>query len=476
MLFLETTVFLLGTGLDSQHVADLVCMLHVVVQRRWVFLHTQRFKSMGNVRTVEEKTMYLMTNKREHVADEEHKEPQTIRSKRKRKPRKDSVTFEKSFLLFSQLYNKLGQSELEPQEASRFFWESQRDVIPSQRRLHFRNMDDADVDFLRLTGTYNQCRIGNVRNKSSNEKSASNHARWMRISPEKRQMNWMECAALHALMKELNDVAEQNHLAPLRFKPVPDGLYQTDVLMQRADTLTPHLWSALQFKSCTFKSTGQMKFGGTSGYNVPLICLAMDFEKLQIMEHLLFTQPLEVDGASIHHGKISGNPQVQAAKTTTIALYEFLANIPSVQQFEREHWLFAPKQAAPTLARGLEVQRFCEKILGEEVESPWQQNQAVDAYILLDDVKLGLSFKTATKRTKTYCSFVVGFAPNKEELHVVIVGFRDENCIVSLGVMKATSVDWTRKTYSWSNLKPFKGILGITNGEQLRCVLRQVMQ
>lgn len=383
------------------------------------------------------------------------------------------ISFERAYLLFASVYNRHGFSELEPAETARIYWDTQT-TRTGNRKLRFRRV--GKQQWL-LTGAYRCCRSGNTRNRTPEEKSESSRASKLLIPIGERQTNHLESDAIIALMSELSEVAVRQKRPHLRWQAVPDGL-KADVLVQQGDTCTPHLWTAIQVKSCTGKQEGLMEFGKTAGYKMPLLCLAVNGDT--ISERLLFKTELPIDQnwIVIRHGKPSGNPLTESAKTTSDAIYEFLAGIPTSAQCNREYWVYDSAQSSPFTFRGLEVQRFCESLLGCQVESPWEQNTAVDAYINVDKVRIAVSFKTATYKPRGLGSyyFPLKAATNHHEVNVVIVGFRANEHVVSLGIMPASAVNWNLATYCWGNVKKFHGELNITTGVQLRSAVRRILQ
>lgn len=380
-------------------------------------------------------------------------------SKRKRP---EPVPLERAYQLMSPIYNRPGYSELEPLEASRKFWEQQNTKPQSWRRLRFRLIGEQTW---KPTGQYCSCKAGDSRNMTPDEKAAIHRAVMLNVPKAERQRNNFEADAIQALIVALKDITDRGGPS-LTWKTLPDGL-KADVLVQRNDTKTPELWTAVQIKS-GIRTGGRTQFVRTAGYKFAVICISV--VRGAIKELLLFKNTLSHNSVHITSDHPSADPDVEAAKTTTEGILEYLFSVPTSEQKLRNDWVYGPGQTASKAARGLQVQEFVEKLLGEEVISPWEQNTATDAIIAGNNV----SFKSATPNRKGYL-FPLSAAPDHEKVKVVIVGFRDQyDQIASLGVLSASVIPWkTLKYYCWGPKKTFDGTLNITTKDQLLAALRK---
>ena len=378
--------------------------------------------------------------------------------------KRNFVKIEDAYNVFSPLYNKVNFSELEPLETARLYWEEQVLTMSTRRHLRYRRLGEA---CWRTTGTYSDCLNGKTCNKTPEEAKAKMKASHLLIPPELRQQHYLEERAFRAAREELDLHADYIGKPRLRWLSLPDGL-KADGLVQMSDTTNPNLWTAVQIKSSSHAR--KFAFNRTAGYSMPLLCLA--FHGAKIQEWLLFDYPLERKTITVTLGCKSQHVDVERAKTTVAHVYEFLTQFPAVNQRKRDYWVFDRSQTSDHIFRGLEVQSYCEKLLGSWVESPWAQGMAIDAYITLDGVRIAISFKSATPQ-KAHYSFGLGVAPNHKEVQVFIVGFRENDRVTSLGVMAASAIDWAKTAYCWSTRKPFAGIVNIRTGDQLREALRK---
>ena len=381
----------------------------------------------------------------------------------------EPVTFELTWELLAPIYNRPGVSELEPMETARTYWNEQKKRKPTDRHLRFRKI--GDLEWI-PTGCYSHCKKGISRNLTYAENVEIHQVAAQRSPAARAQKNHIEAKAIAALKFELDQISKHRGENGLRWKPVSDGL-KADVLVQRINTATPGLWTALQIKSCTHRDEGRMIFMNTSGYLMPMLCLSLKQDK--IVEHLLFPDTIDRKNVSVTHDTPSRDPKVQAAKTTAELIYDFLCRIPSEMQRERDFWVYGAGQASPMCARGMEVQRFCEILLEHEVDSPWEQHTAVDAIITHGTDRVGLSFKTATCAGQGH-KFELGAAPQRDKVRAFIVGFRENNRVVSLGVMSIDQINWDLHSYFWSPDKQFGGILNITTGLELRNALDEILK
>lgn len=408
----------------------------------------------------------------DHITNKASEEEQTKNNLKQngnsKRTRNAPVRFDDAYAAFGIVYNRRGYSELEHYAISRRYWDQQAPKHPSARHLLFRLVDDTKWS---KTSTYSSCRNGGNRNQTIEEWSRNIRAAKLLIPEEERQKHWVEAASLTALRLELEEFAQFYGLVPLRFKSVPDTL-KADVLVQQGRTKTPSLWTALQIKSCVYKYDGSMMFGETTGYSMPVLCLAWDKDRNKVMQRLLFPETMIRNSVSIVHDKISRDSDVQAAKISVQEIYMFLVRISAAHQRDRAYWVYGDGQAPPLAAQGLEVQLFCERLLGHEVVSPWEQNMAVDGFVFLYGDSIAVSFKTATRNGDEY-QFALNAAPQHEKVQAIVVGFRD-GPVVSLGVMSASEIEWDKTNYHWGPAKPFKGVLNVTTGVQLRAALRYV--
>lgn len=389
-----------------------------------------------------------------------------------KRKRGETITFDQAYAVFSSIYNRSGYSELQCRESAREHWQEQHQALvrPSERKLLWRRLGQQ----WKPTITYSNCRKGGTKNLTHRERAEINRATKLLMPPDERQVIHVEEEAITALRQELLVAAERLGLPSLRWKSMPTGL-KADVLVQRADTATPDLWTALQIKSCTHKSKGQMMFTKTAAYEIPLLCLSID--EGNIAERLLFKTVIRRKAVYIHHGKRSRDSEVEAAKTTSSQVLRFIAGIPSAEQRTRNEWVYGPGQCNATVAIWLEVQNYCEALLGEELKAPSAQGTPVHAYASIDGKRVAISFKMATPRGP---GFQINLGATKhDKVDVFVVGFRDASDKVAyLGVVRATSIACTKKfgSYYWSSTTPFAGILDITTGEQLRAALRSELK
>lgn len=378
--------------------------------------------------------------------------------------RPPSVVFDAAHEMFLKVYNRPGYSELQSRDDSKLYWDAQADVKPSERHLMYRKIG---TDKWKRTGVYYSCKKGLTKNRTPAEAAQSHRDAALRTPPELRQTHFLEERAIQAMIMALSEYCDQNRLPKLEWLFVPDGLKNADVLC-RLPRAPPGLYIALQFKSATHKDTGSIMFAGTDSYSVPMLCVTL--KGYEIQEVLLFREAINLTSVSIVHGKPSENPVVQAARRTTIAqVYAFLAEFPVANMKTRDYWVFDKFQSAYKRWLGLLVEKFVEDLMGQWVQSPSGQNKAVDGFV----GQTAVSFKTATRPHKMHFAFKLGSADDHDAVDVFIVGFRDGERVVSLGVLPVSAVDWTKTQYSWNFTDPFKGTAGITTLEQLRAALEK---
>lgn len=215
-----------------------------------------------------------------------------------------------------------------------------------------------------------------------------------------------------------------------------------------------------------------MRFNHTSGYEIPLLCVAIADN--QVREVLLFDRPLQFRRISICHNVISRRADVERAKSTVGQVYAFLEAFEDTRKNTRDAFVFGARQAGPCTARGLEVQRFMEQLLGYWVTSPALQGTAVDGMVELGNGWIALSFKSAGQTGQHSYRFRLGSASNHHEVQLYVVGFRHpRGPVCSLGVVSATAVNATTREFTWGPHKPFPGVLNITTRDQLQAALRQ---
>lgn len=186
-----------------------------------------------------------------------------------------------------------------------------------------------------------------------------------------------------------------------------------------------------------------------------------------IKKLLVFTKPLQQNNVRITYRRDSRDPVVQAAQTMTLPqIYNAMRASASKT---RNEWVYGVEQCKlKEAAIGLQVQQLFESILGVWVDAPAEQNQAIDA-------RLGdcaISFKTTTAHGKVGFFFRTGKSKNITDVDVVVVGFRTNGHMTSLGVMNPTSVDWIKANFYWGLAKPFPGTLNIKTRDALLDALR----
>lgn len=385
------------------------------------------------------------------------------------KRKRVATTFEMAYEMFDAIYNVPNWTELQPKKTSRTYWQSQT-TAPYIRHLLYRRIGANDWF---PTGSFDNCRYGHSSNKTHEQRSAIMKQLAFHVPYEQRQKHWIEARAIELFMEEVNTFVHVQQLAPVRFKFVPDGL-KTDVLVQMANTEQPALWIPLQVKSCTVTARSHIRFGRTRGYNMPVLCLALSTDRKSIVARLLFKDTLaqRYEGTAATLNMQSQDPVVEQAKMPLDSIYQFLAAFPLDKMRTRNFCVYGEGQAAPLAARGLKVQQFLENILGYEVESPLEQETAVDAILVVDNRRIMVSFKLASVE-KGYLYFSTCAAPGHENVQLMIVGIRDSSGdVTSLAVMHASEVDWDLTKYMWSARRLFAGITGITSCQHLLDVIR----
>lgn len=187
---------------------------------------------------------------------------------------REPITFERAYSLFLNTYNRPGHSELEAKDPSEAFWNSQIGVRPSVRTLRYRHLNDGVPGPWKKTCVFDGAQRGHARNRTCDEKVMARRSAMLRLRPEERHRTNLEARAIASFRRLVSDIAKQMHIEYVCILNAPGGL-KVDALMQitRND-----LFIGLQFKSCTWKENGLMQFSGTNGYNMPVICVAMEGE------------------------------------------------------------------------------------------------------------------------------------------------------------------------------------------------------
>lgn len=369
------------------------------------------------------------------------------------KKRRKVWTLDEQYPFFLKVY-----PNLLPLEDCRTFWNTQ-DVYAYEKKLqHVVNGQ------LKLTGRFADVKNGHTQNYSTLEGIEIRRAASLRVPPDQRQQNRKETRLIQAFITLINVFIRDSGGIRVEWMYQFDNL-KSDLLCRFVDD-QQGLFRALQFKMSTFKRN--MMFHKTNGYaNMILVCGGLD-EQNVIKELLVFTEPLQRKSISVTSGYDSSDPVVQAARAMTLPkIYEAMRL--SVLK-SRDEWVYGHEQSMSTSTTvGLMVQQLFERILGVWVTAPVEQNQAVDAYL----GGCALSFKTACAcGNPKGGGFLTGKAKNSKDVDVIVVGFKTNGLMTSLGVMSQTSVDRSKSAFYWGLTKPFPGTLNLTTRDGLLFALR----